>query len=93
MPAEKARDMRAELEARMGELAALLDDVAEALAHYPEEIEIVDDVTGASTGNTSGCVVVKASAWPTIQEIDQLLSNWRAVRRINPEPGGSPRAA
>ena len=93
MPAEKVRDMRAELEARMGELAALLDDVAEALAHYPEEIEIVDDVTGAATGNTSGCVVVKASAWPTIQEIDQLLSNWRAVRRIKPEPGGSPRAA
>ena len=59
MPAEKARDMRVELEARMGELAALLDDVAEALAHYPEEIEIVDDVTGASTGNTSGCVVGK----------------------------------
>lgn len=93
MPTKDAQDLRATLESRMVELAALLENIAEALVHYPEEIAIVDDVSGAETVGGTGQVVVKASAWPTIQEIDRLLSNWRAVRKMRPETGGRPRAA
>ncbi len=86
-----ADDMRVALEARMGEMAALLDDVAEALVHFPEEIQIVDDTTHAGVAKSAGQVLIHASAWPTVQEIDRVLSNWRALNK--PGPGGRPRAA
>lgn len=75
----------------MGEIAALLDDVAEALVHYPEEIQIVDDTTHADLTKAAGQVLINASAWPTVQEIDRILSNWRALNKS--DPGGRPRAA
>lgn len=81
------------LEARMGEMAALMDAVAEALVYYPEEIAIVDDTVDADASATTGQVVIKASAWPTIQEIERVLLNWRAVQQAKPGPGGRPRAA
>lgn len=77
----------------MGELAALLDDMAEALVHYPEEILVVDDVTGEEGPAQPGLVVVRASTWPTIQEIDRLLANWRVLHNAKAFPAGKPRAA
>lgn len=86
-----SENLRIALEARMGEMAALLDDVAEALVHYPEEIQIVDDTTRADLAKAAGQVLINASAWPTVQEIDRILSNWRALNKSG--PGGTPRAA
>lgn len=77
----------------MGEIAALLDAMAEALVYYPEEIAIVDDAADDAAGDATGQVLIKASTWPTIQEIDRVLSNWRALRSTKPGPGGHPRAA
>lgn len=91
MPMKSAEDLRVALEARMGEIAALLDDVAEALVHYPDEIEIVDDTAHADVVKAMGQVLIKASAWPTVQEIDRILSNWRALSTS--DPGDKPRAA
>jgi hypothetical protein len=85
--------MRTTLEIRMGEIAALLDDVAEALTHYPEEIVVVDDARDGAAETVTGRVLIDASAWPSIQELEQLLSNWRALRGVKPKPVGRPPAA
>ena len=93
MPAEDMDEARAALEARMGEIAALLDDVAEALVHYPEEITITDSGGSPLSGKRVGGVMVRTDAWPSIQEIEQLLANWRAQQMSSPRTGGRPRAA
>jgi len=78
-------DMRAELdalEARMGELASLLSEAADALTSYPESIRIIDagrDDVPPADGATFDLL---AREWPTIQEIEQLLDNWRRLREM-----------
>lgn len=69
------------LEMRMGELAALLAEVADALTSYPESIRILDD--DATTPEASTTVALRAREWPSIQEIDQLLTNWRRLRDMS----------
>jgi hypothetical protein len=66
-----------ELEARMGELASLLYEVAEALTYFPGELAITRD----ATARPSGHLVVNMAEWPSIQEIAQLVDNWRALAR------------
>jgi len=68
----------------MGELAALLDHVAEALTCYPDEITVAGDGDQPTSGNPKGGVVLQANAWPSIQEIEQLLANWRALQNVRP---------
>ena len=80
MQTDDLEQARLALEMRMGELAALLDHVAEALTCYPEEIRIAGDGNQPSSGDPKGSVVLQANAWPSIQEIEQLLANWRALR-------------
>lgn len=92
MPKQEIKNLRSALEVRMGELAALLDDVAEALVYYPGEIEIIHDADGAEGQPAKGHVGIRASAWPTIQELDRVLTNWRALSGLKPDSGGRPRA-
>lgn len=93
MAARDVDNAKLALEVRMGEIAALLDAMAEALVYYPEEIVIMDDAADDAASAATGQVRMKASAWPTIQEIDRVLSNWRALHSAKPGPGGRPRAA
>lgn len=75
----------------MGELASLLSEVAEALAGYPDEILIMDgDKASADASLHRDSIVVNAREWPSIQEIEQLIANWRALRLIESGAGVSP---
>lgn len=94
---DNADEARTALEVRMGEIAALLDDVAEALVYYPEEITITDDGGLLLARRRSDGETARADVWPTIQEIDQLLSNWRSLKTstsqgVPPRTRGRPRA-
>jgi len=82
-------DMRAELdalEARMGELASLLSEAADALTSYPESIRIIDAGRDDVPPGDGATLDLLAGEWPTIQEIEQLLANWRRLREM---AGGS----
>lgn len=94
---DKTDEARATLEARMGEIAAFLDDVAEALVYYPEEITITDDGGVLLSRRRSDGATARVDGWPTIQEIDQLLSTWRSLKistsqGVPPRTRGRPRA-
>lgn len=76
------------LEARMGELAALLSEVADALTSYPESIRILDEASGADRATEATTVALRAREWPSIQEIEQLLANWRRLRELSDKSAG-----
>jgi hypothetical protein len=69
------------LETRMGELASLLSEMADALTSYPESICIVEAAADQPSGDTTA-VHLSAQEWPTIQEIEQLVANWRHLREM-----------
>lgn len=69
------------LEARMGELASLLSEMADALTSYPESIRIIDASETGVAATTA--ISLRAQEWPSIQEIEQLLSNWRRLRDLS----------
>ena len=71
------------LEARMGELASLLSEVADALTSYPESIQILDESAGADRPAEPTTIALRAREWPSIQEIEQLLANWRRLRELS----------
>lgn len=82
-------DLRAALETRMGELASLLAEVAEALTYYPGDLKVErgDGTRQAETPSVS--MTINARDWPSIQEIEQLLANWRELTLLvegAPEP-------
>ncbi len=67
----------------MGELASLLSEVAEALTAYPDELVIMDGHEPGDRANAPGnAIVVNAREWPSIQEIEQLIANWRALTHL-----------
>lgn len=70
------------LETRMGELASLLSEMADALTSYPESIRIIDAEFNAVPPVRDATVDLLAREWPTIQEIEQLLANWRRLREM-----------
>jgi hypothetical protein len=71
------------LETRMGELASLLSEVADALTSYPESIQILDETVGPEGAMEATTIALRAREWPSIQEIEQLLANWRRLRDIS----------
>lgn len=81
----QAPPMQAELdalEARMGELASLLSETADALTSYPESIRIIHAGREHVPPTNEATVDLLAREWPTIQEIEQLLANWRRLREM-----------
>lgn len=66
----------------MGELAALLSEMADALTSYPESIRILEAGATPAPDNEAVAMLLPAREWPTIQEIDQLLANWRRLREM-----------
>ncbi len=82
-------DLRAALETRMGELASLLAEVAEALTYFPGELTIGHGDGGYDADTPSVSMTINARDWPSIQEIEQLLANWRELTLLvegAPEP-------
>lgn len=67
----------------MGELASLLAEVAEALTYYPGDLQVADGDEAADAARAAGAsAVVNAREWPSIQEIEQLIANWRELQRV-----------
>lgn len=66
------------IEERLGVVASVLSDVADALASYPDGVRF----TGAERPLTPLAVIrmdaliVKAKDWPSVDEIQRLLSEW-----------------
>ena len=77
------------LEARMGELASLLAEVADALTSYPESIRILDGADADAGVSDPTTVALRAAEWPSIQEIEQLLSNWRQLQELSDKSSGA----
>lgn len=73
-------DPKSALEARMGEMASLLAEVAEALTCYPGELTILDGSETPPAARES--LTISARDWPSIQEIEQLIANWRALSLV-----------
>jgi hypothetical protein len=64
----------------MGEMASLLSEVAEALTYYPGELRIRhDESTGSAALARSASMTINAREWPSIQDNEQLIENWRAL--------------
>lgn len=81
----RTASMQAELnalEARMGELASLLSETADALTSYPESIRIIDADREDVPPANGATLDLLAREWPTIQEIETLLANWRRLREM-----------
>lgn len=73
-------ELRSALEARMGEIASLLSEVAEALTYYPGELQIGHgEATDAGARPRGVSMTINAREWPSIQDIEQLIANWRAL--------------
>ena len=61
-------------EQRLGFAAALLSDMADALSEYPAQLRIVDRA-GKTPDND--VVTIQTGEWPTIEELQRLLIEWR----------------
>lgn len=63
-----------ETEAVMGERAALFAEIADALSHFPDTVEI-----GASHITIAG-KRIEAGEWPSFRDIGLMLHTWREQR-------------
>ena len=71
----------------MGEMALLLSEVAEALTYYPGELRIGHGEAGSSdvlAPNVS--MIIDTREWPSIQEIERIVANWRDLTAMNGGP-------
>lgn len=66
--------LKAEVE--MGERSALLADVADALSHFPDEVEIGPDYV------TIAGVRLDANHWPSFRDLCISLQEWREQREV-----------
>lgn len=63
-----------ETEAQMGERAALLADIADALSHFSDTVKI------GATHLTFADRKIDAAEWPTFRDLGLLLRTWREQR-------------
>ena len=77
MPSQEPIDVRQALELRLGEVASLLADVAEALTYYPGALMVLED-NDVSTVTRDG-LPIRAEEWPSLHEITSLIDAWRAL--------------
>ncbi len=64
------------VEAEMGERSALIADVADALSHFPDQVEI-----GADYVMIAG-VRLDANHWPSFWDLCVSLQEWRERREV-----------
>lgn len=65
------------VEDRMGQLAALFSEMADALSEHPESLRLVSRGGVARDGETT--ISVRASEWPRFEEIQALLERWNKL--------------
>lgn len=63
-----------ETETQMGERAALLADLADALCHFPDTVEI------GATHIVFADRKIEASEWATFRDVGVMLQTWRELR-------------
>lgn len=64
------------IEDRMGRLASLFSEVADALSDYPEALHL-QSAGGRPVRAESDAITVRATEWPSFEEIQALLTRWR----------------
>ena len=70
------------IEDRMGRLASLLTEVAEALAEHPDGLKVLGARGLTLQPETRpDAIKVEASEWPSITEVEDILGAWYAARR------------
>ncbi len=72
------------IEDRMGRLASLLSEVAEALAEHPDGLKISGLGLAPQPGKRPDAIVVHAREWPSIGDIEKVLATWHAARQKLP---------
>jgi hypothetical protein len=75
------------IEDRMGQLASLLSEVAEALAEHPDGLKLSGGGLTPQPGTRPDAIRVSAREWPSIEEIERVLAAWHAARRKLPARG------
>ncbi|RYG28872.1 MAG: hypothetical protein EON93_17745 [Burkholderiales bacterium] len=63
-----------ETETQMGERAALLSDIADALSHFPDAVEIGSDHIAYADRH------IDAAEWTSLRDIATLVHTWREQR-------------
>lgn len=63
-----------ETETQMGERAALLAELADALCHFPDAVKIGDNHITLSDRR------IEASEWPSLRDIATMVHTWREQR-------------
>ena len=64
------------IEDRMGRLASLFSDMADALSEYPDALNL-QPTGGRPVRAEPDAITVRAAEWPSFEEIQTLLSRWR----------------
>lgn len=64
------------IEDRMGRLASLFSDMADAMSEYPEALHL-QSAGGRPTRAEGDTITVRAAEWPSFEEVQALLSRWR----------------
>lgn len=68
------------IEARMGAIASLLSDVADALTSHPDGllIEDLDQPLPSFAVVRKDANIIRAAEWPSLESIQALLADWHA---------------
>lgn len=67
----------------MGQLAALLSDMADALSEHPESLRLVS--RGGAARDVETSINVRESEWPRFEDIQALLTRWKQLSAA-PQP-------
>lgn len=72
------------VEDRMGQMASLLSEVAEALAEHPDGVRITGSGVVVHLRTRPDAIRVSRREWPSIEEIERLLIAWHALKCKEP---------
>jgi hypothetical protein len=83
---QKSRDVDRlnAIEDRMGQLASLLSEVAEALAEYPDGLKVSGGDLKPHPETRPDAIRVRAREWLSIDEIERVVAAWHDARRKLP---------
>ncbi len=65
------------IEDRMGRVASLLSEMADALSEYPDALHLQSAGGVAPERAGANTITVRASEWPSFEEIQKLVARWR----------------
>jgi hypothetical protein len=65
------------IEERMGRVASLLSEMADALSEYPDALHLQSVGGDAPERTRTDTITMRASEWPSFEEIQKLVARWR----------------